>query len=57
MHMREFIASLVHKQTYPRIPVLPVQLDVIQPLLKRAAAPKAYSAGRHQKSRPSHFSS
>jgi hypothetical protein len=54
MHIREFIASLVHKQSYPRIPVPPVQLDVIQPLLKRAATPRAYHAERHQKSHRSH---
>ncbi len=36
MQIRKFLAALLPKARYPRIPVLPVQIEDIQTLLKRS---------------------
>ena len=45
MQIRQFIAALLPSRRHPRIPVLPVQLDNIQGLLKRVAAAEGRRTG------------
>ena len=44
----KFVTALLPKQQYPQIRVVPVQMDIIQPLLRRVAAAERRRTGpRH----------
>jgi hypothetical protein len=43
----KFVTALLPKQQHPQIPVVPVQMDIIQPLLKRVAAAERRRARPH----------
>jgi hypothetical protein len=51
MQVMKLIAVLLPKQRHPRIPVLPVQMSIIRPLLKRTAAEEGRRAGQRRKLR------
>jgi hypothetical protein len=38
LQFRKLVAVLLPKQQYPHFPVVPVQMDIIRPMLKRIAA-------------------
>ena len=53
MQINRFLEALAGKPQ-PRIPVLPVQMDVIRPLLQRVAAAEAAERTRARQRRKSH---
>ena len=52
MQISRLIESLLHTRQHQRIPVLPVQLDLIQSLLKRTEAAEGSRARSHRKAQP-----
>ena len=46
----KFLSALLRKR-YQQFPVVPVQMDLIRPMLKRVAAAERRSSGTHYKLR------
>jgi hypothetical protein len=53
LQIMKLVAALLPRQQYPQIPVIPVQMDIIQPLLKRVAAAERRRTGPRHKLRTS----